>query len=294
MADDPAVQTQDPLAEEATPPPDLASRLSWDPETQGALPDNLPEITSEDIQAYAAQQAQEAADAVTARHTAEAESRDAASRSAAAAQTDIEYYDSIRTLQTGDDTQRAEAESLLSQDTNEQRFIRGGAAKQYAATTTAQTGALQVLMNQMSAELTAAGVENVNDILPPLNDSVESRMAWTKLDINQFDGKGGLAAFLLDAGGRIALAKAESSGVISQARDEGARDTRQELGRQGAPDNVNNGGTSPNTNKENYGDQTWVNAQIATDPDWAQKVSSDGKTSNIARVRAQVLADTRR
>jgi hypothetical protein len=149
-------------------------------------------------------------------------------------------------------------------------------------------------MNQMSAELTAAGVENVNDILPPLNDSVESRMAWTKLDINQFDGKGGLAAFLLDAGGRIALAKAESSGVISQARDEGARDTRQELGRQGAPDNVNNGGTSPNTNKENYGDQTWVNAQIATDPDWAQKVSSDGKTSNIARVRAQVLADTRR
>ncbi len=300
MADDPAAPVQDPPADpgaqtdppaDPPAPPDLAARLTWDTASQGDLPDDLPAITNEDIQSYATQRSQEAVEEIHARNRAEIEARKAASQVAAQAQTDIEYYDSVRTLQNGTEEQRTEAQTLLSTSANEDRFISGGAAKRNQSTQVANGQALQALMTQMSGELKAAGIANVDDFLPPLNDTVESRIAWAKLqpELGKHDGKGGIASYLMEVGGRAALAKAEADGIIAAAREEGALDARTAAGRQGAPPMTN---TNPPAggNTEKFSDQAWVNTQMANDTGWGQKLSSDGKKSNVARVREALTA----
>lgn len=268
-------------------PPDLAARLTWDMEKQGALPTDLPPPTMEDIQAYADARTAASEQAVHDRYQAAELQRQHSAEQAAAAQTDIEYYDAIRTLQTGTEEQQGEANTALAATANADRFVRGGAAKQQQGTQAGQTSALKELMNGMATELKTGGMEG---ILPALDGTPESMMAWTQLQpiLAQYDGKGGVAGYLLAKGGELALAKAKADGILAEAREEGARDARVAQGQRGAPPVTTDGGTTPSTEK--YDDQAWVNAQLANDAEWYQKMSPDGKKTNTTRVREAVLA----
>lgn len=256
-----------------TTEPSVDDLLNWDTETQGDIPENLRTLSIED--ARTAVTAREAAAAtrreqeILARLSAENERARLDSNRTAQEQLDADYYTQLRNKLASADPAISDAarQELL---VNETRYQAGAAALSRSSAQSQQNEVLRSFFDNMSKELEAAGIKGV---IPPVGDpgwlQVRERLA-------AFDGKGGIAAYLIEHG--RALARADYEVELARAQ-------RIDAGASGAPNLGGGGGVA----KDNYADPTWVKAQMEKDPEWAFAVSPDGKMKNIQRVRREAV-----
>lgn len=257
----------------ATPPqgdpsegPSIADLLSWDAEANGDPPvDALPlsDVRSyiEEERARAAAEAQERT--LQAQREAEAQRRQREAETATAQQ-DIAYFNDLDSrLRSEDEAIRAAA--LAERNANAERFNRGGflAAQHSQQQTNAQV--LSQFFASMHTELKSAGLDG---IIPPPGDP-----SWYGFQqkLGEYDGKGGFAAFLIDYGKQLA-----GTAEYERGKEEGARQTRAELGAGGAP-NLSQGGGAPVVSQ--YGNRAWVEAQKRANPRWGQQPHPTEKDS---------------
>ncbi len=199
------------------------------------------------------------------------------------AKTDIDYYAAQRGLQFGTPEQLTAFQTEMKLPGNEARYLRGAAAEQATTAEAQLKDATRSLISQMTNDLGANGMP---DVLPAFNTS-EGQIKW--MEINQkWGGKGDIAAYLIDHGRQ--LERAALSGQRDAIRQEGARDTRTEIGKAQQPAMATSQTT---TQTNNYSNADWVQKQMADDAEWAFRVSPDGKQTNQARVRTAVIAARR-
>ena len=256
------------------PAPTLTDALSWDADERGDLPSELQTASIDDIRKLVTERSDAAAtereQAVLERVRADAARTRLSGAQAAEAQTDITYYQDIRTrLASDDDTVvTAARDEMLA---NEERYNTGAAALVATSKQAQHQEMLKDFFGAMHSELEAAGLTGV---IPAVGDP-----AWLTLTekLAAYDGKGGIAAYLIDHGKGLATAEAAESAERSQRIDANATD--------GGPQ-FNEGGP---VRQGDYTDPTWVKTRMDNDPEWAHETSPDGKLTNIQRVRRETV-----
>jgi hypothetical protein len=253
--------------------------LNWDPETQGDYPEEFSSLPIDDVRAAVAARMEAAATEreaqILERVRADQERARLQTQSAAQAQTDIEFYTSIRDRKASGDTDLIAA-ALADEQADEARYLRGAAALNQQSQNTAQAEALRNFVGASQRELVAAGIV---DALPEIGDTA----GWAQLQtrLGAYEGKGGLFAYLIDYGRNLG---AQSS------QDDTDRQGRINANVDGSP---NLGSGAPPTKVGDYTNRAWVESMQAADPEWSFKMSDDGKLTNGARVREAVVRSMR-
>lgn len=268
MADEPGtITTEDP------PELDLEKVLNWNVETDGELPAEYQTLPLEKVKEYAATATERAAQAererVAAELSAQREREQTEQSRRADLQSDIDWAAELDTrLSSSDDAVRQQAQ-LDKQNFND-RYVRGLAAKHSAFEEAVSTRVLASHYTPLIEALNAAGHE-------AFTSSISDRLA--KTSNNPL-----LAA--IEFGKELGIAQGSAA-----TREEMERQARIASGQQGAPDM--SGGTGGG-GREDYSNPTWVTDQRSKDPEWPFKTSSDGKRTNLQRVREASVASARR
>ena len=116
----------------------------------------------------------------------------------------------------------------------------------------------------MHSEMETAGLKG---ILPAPGSAEWQKFA---VDLAQYDGKGGFAAFLIDKG----KAMGDESGY-ARAKDEFERNGRIDAGKGATPEGGSFSGTGGN-----YADPGWVTAQRTADPGWDARPTGEKDAYN--------------
>ena len=267
------------VAPTAPPPPTLADALDWNVEERGELPEQFRALPVDDLRVLVTERSETAAHAreeqVLARVQAEQVRQRQQQQGQSDAQQDIDYYQSLRTRLASDDESLADtARRELLQ--NEERYRKGASALNDQTRGTVQREVLRDFFDSMHNELERAGLTGV---LPAVGDP-----GWIQMQAKlvEYDGKGGIAAYLIDQG--RTLARSEFDVELQRQRhiDAGAAAGAPELG-------AANGAV-----RDNYSDPAWARDQMDKDPEWVFKLSPDGKLTNLQRVRGGAVPALKR
>lgn len=220
---------------EGGPPaaPSVLDRVAMSEEDRAALPDGDRNISLEDVStAVEAARSQTKLDTEVALRTQIAQQEQlqrqeqrAKQAVSAGDQADIEYFQRLQKDKRSDDaTVKATAEAELLIPENDDMYVRGGAAVRTATLQQQAAESMARLYNVMSAEVSGTDYATA---LPPAGDP-----AWLAMQtrLADFDGKGGLCAFLVESGRALGLEEG-----LAKGREGAERDGRIENGRNGAP-----------------------------------------------------------
>lgn len=217
-------------------------------------------LTPEAIREYHSSEVErvrmEAQQAAEARAAAEAADRELRVRQQGEVQQEIDFYNDLK-ARLYSENQEVAAKALAEFRDNEARYNRGAAAAARVNAESQQREVLSGLFNAMHSELESAGL---NGILPKPGSPEWKTLA---VELAQYDGKGGFAAYLIDKGKAMGM-------------DEGRRAATEEFERQGRiADGKQTGpeGGSFSDGANRYGDRAWVDAQLRADPQWRMKPS---------------------
>ena len=196
----------------------------------------------------------EAAQAAEARAAAEAADRSVRERQQGEAQQDIDFYTGLKArLNSPDAEVAAKALEEFKAEGAESRYTRGAGLAARMGAETQQREVLSGLFDAMHSELEGAGLTG---ILPKPGSAEWKTLA---VDLAQYDGKGGFAAYLIDKGKTMG----DEAGY-ARAKDEFERNGRIEGGKGGGPE----GGSFTDANTGRFADPQWVESQRASDPGW--------------------------
>lgn len=258
--------TIDPTTEQAAPPapapggesassppeqPSIGDLLNWNAEERGEMPAEHRELlTPEALREWHTSETErvrtETQQAAEARLAAEAADRQIRERQQGEAQQDIDFYTNLKARLYSENAE-TQAAALKELQENEARYNRGGGLAARMGAEAQQREVLTGLFDAMHSELEQAGLTG----LIPKPGSAE----WRNLavDLAQYDGKGGFAAYLVDKGKAMGLEEGRRA-----ATEEFERSGRIAEGKSSGPE-----GGSYTEGSSRYGDRNWVNQQIA-------------------------------
>ena len=267
MAEDENTSNDDPVI------PSPSERLALDDDAFAALPEEQQAFSradllshTEEVTATATQAAQDAA----ATRQREADDRTRTEQDQRASQqTDIDWaLDLDNRLNSTDQDVLIQARSDREADLD--RYHRGLALKFQQNSDTTRTRIISEHYAPMFEDLKANGVGEFAD--------------WFA-EHGKSDYGGNVMRAAVEYGRGLGTAKA-----TAEAEDVAARAARIAAGAEGAPDLGTSGG---NVATDNYENREWVEKHME-DPEWAFKMSDDGKLTNNQRVRVGVVAAQRR
>ncbi|MCH7946132.1 MAG: hypothetical protein IIC73_08995 [Armatimonadetes bacterium] len=185
-------------------PPSLSDQVAMTDEQLAALPEDQRHPDIEDFRGIVGtartEASTDASKTLQQQLAKQQQSSAATQQQNVAAQADIDYYNDLQTRLTSSDDEVAAAarsEALIPENATRARL---GAARLHQQGENAQLGqALEALLTHMGVQLEQAGMAGV---LPPQN-SVEWALLAPKLA--EFDGKGGIAAYLIDHGKQLGI-----------------------------------------------------------------------------------------